>query len=109
MSQETLRASVNKSTISDVNTLLLLLNTQADALVSSETGGRIVYSLKVTLTGGDQTSVIFLFKGDHYDDTKAKIDDIIAQVTAGMTAIEDASTYTTVSTIIGYVSFTYTE
>ena len=109
MSHETLKASVNETTVANLNTLLLSLNSEADGLVTTETGVRIVFSFKMTLTGGSVTSVIFTFAGDHYDDTKAAMDSIIAQITAAMTAIEGASTYTTITGITGNVSFTVTE
>lgn len=109
MSHEVLKASVNETTVAGLNTLLVSLNTEAEGLVTSAAGVRMLYSFKMTLTGGTISSVVFTFAGDHYDDTNAAMDSIIAQVTAAMTAIEGASTYTTITSITGNVSFTYTE
>ena len=109
MSHEVLKASVNETTVAALNTLLLSLNTEAEGLVTSLAGVRMVYSFKMTLTGGTVSSVIFTFGGDHYDDSNAAMDSIIAQVTAAMTAIEGASTYTTITGITGNVGFTVTE
>ncbi len=109
MSFETLEATLNYTTVSAVNTRLLALMTQADALVTSETAVRLWVDLRVTLTGGTQTNAVFRITYDVYDDTKTAMDTLIAALTAAVTSIEGASTYTTVTTITGPVKIIVTE
>ena len=63
--------------------------------------------LEVTLTGGTKTSVKFTFDYHLYDDTEDKMEDMIVQITAAITAIEGVSTYTTITAITGTVDYAF--
>lgn len=111
MGRPLLAASLSESTVANLNTRLKSLNAEADGLTDNFSYGTIMATLDVLikLTGGVKDSTHFQFKNIVFDDTKAKIDDVIDQLTAAITAIEGASTYTSISSIAAQTIFSFIE
>lgn len=107
--KETLSSSITETTVANFDTRLDALATEAASLVSSVSGMKMVVSIKMTVTGGSVSSVVYTATWDVYDDTLAKILLINAQITGALTAVEGAANYTTVTAVTGQVTFVVTE
>ena len=109
MSFQTIESTINVTTVAAFKTRMDALNTEANLLVTTETAMRLFADIRMTLTGGTQTSIVFTITYDVYDDTTTALATVIAQLTAALTAIEGASTYSTVTKVAGPVKILVTE
>lgn len=108
MSFQTLEATINETTVAAADTELDDLAAAAADLVASVSAMRMICKGTWVATDG-ATSKTFGLDCDLFDDSLAKILLLQAQYTAAITAIEGASTYTTVTSVKFRVKFITTE
>jgi len=109
MSFEVLTATVNETTVAAADTELDDLAAAACDLVATESAVKMTCQGKMTVQDGSSNEKVFSLDIVAYEVSEAKIKDVIAQYTAAMTAIEGASTYTSVQSVKIKVKFVVTE
>lgn len=107
--KEIISASYTTTTVAALKTHLDSLADEANALVTSETGVKMITMVKMTLTDGTLDSVTFTITWDIYDDGITALKAMITQIDLHLDAIENASTYTTVTAVSSQTTIVVTE